>query len=172
MALERPESGLTWMRVPVKESAVVTVLGQVVTYWTHWIQRPGGQRAQPVRCVRWEAGRCAVCERGQPRRVRYVVPVRRDGVPMLLELGRVQYPVLHLVFGQDDWLGRKLRVSREWPARNAPIVVVPVGREHVSEEEKWDVSAEVGELGRGQLSLVDVPARGGEESEGTGRLGG
>jgi hypothetical protein len=158
MALERPEQGYVWLRVPLEGDVHVTIVGAIHTWWSHWHRPPGGRTQQAVRCVRSVGVACAWCDAGFERRARYVLPVRVDGELRVLELGRVQYSNLSLVANSPDGeVGAKLRLWRPYRARNAEIMVMPCGREHVSEEARVDLTDYVSQLGLTQLKMLTAP---------------
>lgn len=157
MALEAPESGYVWLHVSHREAVDVVVVGEVHTWWTHWTGFPGGKLSQAVRCVRAEVGECAWCEAAHERRARYVIPVMLGEDLRLLEVGRVQYPILSLLVQEPGWIGRRLKIAKSDARKNATITLRPVGREHVSAEMVIDIEDFVYDLGRGQLALMRVP---------------
>lgn len=157
MPLERPEPGYVWLHVPRKEAVDLVVVGEVHSYWSHWTGTPGGRQTQSVRCVRQEAGNCAWCEQGYEARVRYVFPALVGDDLRLVELGRVQYPMLAMLVQESGWIGRKLKLVREWDAKNARIQIRPAGKGHVSAEQVVDLEDFVANLGVGQLKLLKVP---------------
>lgn len=157
MALEKPEPGYVWLHVPRKEAVDVVMCGEIHSWWSHWTGVPGGRQSQAVRCVKRELGDCAWCAVGHEARVRYVFPVLLGADLRLVELGRVQYATLSLLVQEGSVIGRKLKLVREWDAKNAPIQVVPLGRSHVSREQLVDLAEVVDGLGRGQLALMRVP---------------
>jgi hypothetical protein len=75
----------------------------------------------------------------------------------LLELGRVQYPILAMCEQEGGLVGRRLRLSREYAAKNAAIQVLPMGRDHVSQEQLVCLADYVAQLGLVQLKLLRVP---------------
>jgi hypothetical protein len=157
MALEQPEAGYVWLHVPRREAVDVVMCGEIHSWWSHWTGTPGGRQSQAVRCVRREVGECAWCAVGHEHRVRYVFPALLGADLRLVELGRVQYATLSLLVQEGSVIGRKLKLVREWDAKNAPIQVVPLGRAHVSREQIVCIEDHVAQLGRGQLALMRVP---------------
>lgn len=158
MALESPEAGFIWGKVPLEGDLVITVVGDIQTYWSHWDRVPGRGPAQMVRCARAEGVACAWCDAGYPRRARYVFPALLDGELRVWEMGRVQFPTLKLL-AAEGWLGRVLRIRRAFRAKNAEILVFPAGRQSVGEEVVCDVSDFVAALGQGQMRLLPKPDR-------------
>lgn len=156
MALEMPESGFVWLKVPLQGEVLVTVVGEIHTWWSHWQRMPGSRATQAVRCQQALGVACAWCDAGFDRRARYVFPVRVDGEVRVVEVGRVQYPTLKLLVG-EGWLGRVIRLKRAYAAKNAEIVLFPVRRESVSEEAQVDVEEFVSRLGVGQMKLLPAP---------------
>lgn len=158
MALEMPESGYVWGKVPLEGDVRLTVVGEVHTWWSHWHRLPGRGGVQAVRCARALGVACAWCDAGYQRRARYVFPALVEGELRVFEVGRVQFPVLRLVCGEGI-VGRRLTLRRAFKAKNAEIVIIPGGREHVSAEAVVDVGSWVCELGGGQLLLIAPPER-------------
>lgn len=157
--LENPEPGFVWLKIPLNGETRVTVCGEVHTWWSHWHRVPGLRHAQAVRCRRAMGVTCDWCEAGAERRARYVFPVLVEGELRVVELGRVQFSVLRLLHEEGRWLGQKLTLRRAFAAKNAEIVLIPAGRESVSDEATVDVEQFVANLGVGQLRLVDPPRR-------------
>jgi len=168
MSLERPESGYTWLHVPLRESVLVVVCGEVHTWWSHWARLPQLRGGQPVRCVAGEGAECSWCAGGSPRRARYVFPVLLGAGVRVVELGRVQYPMLRMCVESGVWVGRRLRLERAWAARNAPIELQPAGQEVVSVEQVVDVEELVSGLGIQGRILQAPPA---VRMDGGARLG-
>jgi hypothetical protein len=100
-----------------------------------------------VRCLRSDGLHCGFCAEEYGRRARYVFPVRVDGAVRLVELGRVQYQTLALVYQEGRWLGTRLRLAREWDAANARIQVTFLGREGLTDEVVVDIEEYVSTLG-------------------------
>lgn len=157
MALEMPEAGFVWLKVPLQGEVRCTVVGEVHTWWSHWQRMPGGRGAQAVRCARALGVSCAWCDGGFPRRARYVFPVLVEGEVRVVEVGRVQYPMLKLVVAEGI-VGRVLRLKRTHAAKNAEIQLFAVAREAVGEEARVCVEAFTENLGVGQLKLLQPPA--------------
>lgn len=156
MALEMPESGFVWLKVPLQGEVRCTVVGEVHTWWSHWQRMPGGRGVQAVRCARAVGVACAWCDAGFPRRARYVFPVRVEGEVRVVEVGRVQYPTLKLLVA-EGFTGRVLRLKRTHAAKNAEIQMFPAGKEHVSDESLVCCEEFVSNLGVGQLKLLQPP---------------
>jgi hypothetical protein len=157
MALERPEAGYVWLHVPLRDSVDVVITGEVHSWWAHWGGSSGGKQNRGVRCLRREDLACAWCASGQVPRVRYVLPVRVGSDLRLVELGRVQHTMLALLDQTGGLIGRRVRLVREWAAKNAPIQVVSQGREHLSPEQLIDLEEFVSNLGRAELAMVRPP---------------
>lgn len=170
MPLERPEPGFVWLHVPRKGSVDVVVCGELYTWWAHWAVIPGTRRQEAVRCARADGGICAWCDGDYGRRARYVFPVRVGDAVRLVELGRVQYSSLAMVWEEGRWIGARFRLEREWDAANARIRVTYVGREVLSEEVQVDISEYVSTLGlsasqRWSPPGVGLPLRGSDGSQ-------
>lgn len=154
MALEKPDSGYCWHHVPARGELLVTVVGDVHTWWQHWGHGGPRRGGQPVRCLMRERGSCEWCAAGQEARARYVFPGRVAGTYGLVELGRVQYAMLAVVYQEKRWIGARLRLAKEWESKNARISCVFLGREHVSPEEVIDCSDYVRTLGLAAVGVV------------------
>lgn len=157
MPLERPEAGYVWLHVPLKEAVDVVIVGDVHTWYAHWGGVGGGRQNRGVRCLRNEGLACAWCASGQAPRARYVMPVHVGSDLRLVELGRVQYSMLSMLNDNGGLVGRRVRLVREWVAKNAPIQVRPLGKEHLSPEQVIDLEEFVGCLGRAELAMVKPP---------------
>lgn len=157
MPLERPEAGYVWLHVPLKEAVDVVIVGDVHTWYAHWGGVGGGRQNRGVRCLRNEGLACAWCASGQAPRARYVMPVHVGSDLRLVELGRVQYSMLSMLNDNGGLIGRRVRLVREWVAKNAPIQVRSLGREHLSDEQVIDLEEFVGCLGRAELAMVKPP---------------
>jgi hypothetical protein len=155
MAIERPEGGYAWIDVPLDKPVSLTCCGEPASWRAHWVTMPGYKRAQPVRCTSLDHGDCALCNQGVGYRVRYVVPVLLDGAPRLLEIGRTQWPWIEVRESLQDWVGCRFAISRERPVKNAPLIIVSLGRAHVSEEQAIDVRGVVATLGRDMRTAWD-----------------
>lgn len=159
MALERPEAGWVWLHVPRREPVDVVVLGDICTWWAHFVRAaPGLKKVSAVRCGRSDAGAdCAWCAAEVGHRARYVFPCRAGESVRLVELGRVQYSTLAMVYESGRWIGRRLRLRREWDAVNARIVVEVLGVEVVSPESVLDCSEYVAGLGASEARMIRPP---------------
>lgn len=153
MPFEMPEAGFVWGRVPLEGDVVVTVVGELHTYWSHWQRLPGKGGSQMVRCARAVGVACAWCDAGFVRRARYVFPALLDGELRVWEFGRVQAPTLKLLCAEGI-IGRTLRLRRAFRAKNAEVSIFPTGRQHVGEENTVDVEDFVSHLGVGQMKLL------------------
>lgn len=161
MPLERPELGYTWLQVPLDRALQVVILGDVYAWDSHWYRPQGYKGPQAVRCRRREAGECRFCELKFEIRKRYVFPVRVDDEARevrVVELGRVQYPVMEVVYEMHGWVGCKLVLARERPARNAPIHVRHVReyKEIVPREAQVDVEGFAREQGLPMLRYIEL----------------
>lgn len=157
MPLDRPEEGWVWLHVPRREGVEVVVLGDIHTWWAHFARVPGLRAAKAVRCLKADGAPCEWCDREIGRRARYVFPVRAGDVPRLVELGRVQYPELSMIYGAGRWLGARLRLEKEWDAPNARIRVTYLGREVITTEAEVDVGVYVSQLGFQELRTIKPP---------------
>lgn len=158
MALEKPEAGWVWLHVPRKEPVEVVVAGDVCTWWAHFVRsHPALKGVKGVRCGRADGGSCAWCDADVGRRARYVFPVYAGDVPRLVEFGRVQYPVLSMLYDSGRWVGRRLRLKKEWDAANARIGVEPCGFETLTTERELDCSDYVATLGAAEARSIRPP---------------
>lgn len=161
MALEAPEAGWVWLHVPRRDPVDVIVLGDICTWWAHFTRPNGGKRTVAVRCVAGGPEGCSWCAAEVGRKARYVFPVKTGEVTRLVELGRVQYATLAMIYDAGRWVGSRLRLRREWDAVNARIAVDFLGREHLSEELWLDCSDYVSSLGLAEYRMHRPPARDG-----------
>lgn len=160
MALERPEPGYVWLHVPRREPVEVTVVGDICTWWAHFSRMPGARGMTALRCLRSEGQGCAWCDASVGKRARYVFPVQLHDEARslrLLEVGRVQYPQLSMVYTEGRWMGSRWRIRKEWDAANARIDMAYLGREHLSTEAVIDVTEYVETLGRAELRSAKKP---------------
>lgn len=157
MALERPETGYVWQHVPLSQSVECVIVGEVHSWWAHWVGSRGGKQNRGMRCIRPEGIACAWCAGGHVPRVRYVLPIHVGGELRLLELGRVQFSMLSMLEETGGLVGRRIIVVREWPAKNAPIQLRPAGSERLSEEQIVDIEQFVTQLGRHELAANRPP---------------
>lgn len=157
MPLEAPESGFVWLHVPRRESVEVVVISDVHTWHAHFVRVPGLKGCRAARCLRADGGECQLCEEQIGRRARYVFAVRSGDAVRLVELGRVQYPVLAAIYDSGRWLGARLKLTKEWDAANARIAVIPCGREHVSAEVEVDIGDFVAGLGMAEARTFRAP---------------
>lgn len=155
--LERPEADWMWVHVPLRGELSGVICGEVQVYHTHWYVAPGGKRAQAVRCVRWEVGACDWCGAGYKRRTRYVIPLLIGEGARLIEVGRTCYTALAMIRESGREVGAQIVFTRERPQANAPILICPLGRGHVSPEQVVDIVDHVRGLGRQALRLIDSP---------------
>lgn len=170
MPLVAPEEGWVWLSVPLNESVDIVVLGEIHHWFTHWYRGPQCRGSVAVRCVKEERGECDWCRAEYAQRVRYVFPVRADDQVRLCELGAPQYPSLLAITTFDRWVGSRLRLVRERPVKNAPILVRRIGEEVVPPEAVVDCSGLVAGLGLSNLRMLDVPQVGsGPDSAGDRR---
>lgn len=168
MPLERPEAGFVWLHVPINESVVVVAVSDIHTWWAHFV-RPNGQRvAKAVRCVAADGAECEWCNAQVGRRARYVFAVRTEDQVRLVELGRVQFPTLSLMYDGGRWLGSRMELRREWAAKNARIAVIPRGREAISDELVVEIGDHVDGLGLAEARQLRPPVGGGSPSKGSG----
>lgn len=147
MPLERPEAGFVWLHVPRRESVEVVVCSDIHTWWAHFVRVPGLRAARAVRCLQSDGLTCEWCEAHVGRRARYVFAVRMGENLRLIELGRVQFPVLSMIYEGGRWLGSRLELRREWDAANARIQVTPRGREVITPEMEVEIGEHVAALG-------------------------
>lgn len=152
-----PEPGWLWVHPPLQGELRGTICGLVRCYESHWYRPAGGKVPRAVRCVRREAGECDWCSAGYERRVRYVLPLAMEQGVRLVELSRTVYTLLSMIREGGGEVGRKVIITRERPFKNAPLLLVPGGREHVSAEQVVDIADFVRGLGREALALVDRP---------------
>lgn len=157
MPLERPEEGWVWLHVPRKEPVTVIVCGDIYTWWAHFARVPGLRTARAVRCRRADGQPCDWCDREIGRRARYVFPVRVGEGMRLVELGRVQFSMLDMLYQSGRWIGRRLKLSREWDAQNARILVEPLGMEALTDESTVDVGEFVASLGMTEAATIRPP---------------
>lgn len=141
MALVAPEDGFHFAKVPLTGVLRAVVIGEVHSFWSHWYRIHGTKRVVAVRCLRDIEDGCFWCEREFRRSVRYLLPVRIDGQPRVLEFGRVQYPALATIEAFGGLVGVELECGRESAYRNSPIQVRSVGRERVPPEAVVDLTA-------------------------------
>lgn len=156
MPLVAPEEGWVWLSVPLHECVDVVVLGEIHSWFTHWYRGPQCRGSLAVRCVKEERGDCDWCRAEYQRRVRYVFPVRVDDQVRCCELGAPQYPSLSAISTFERWVGSRLRLARERPVKNAPILVRRIGEEVVPPEAVVDCSGLVAGLGLSNLRMLDV----------------
>jgi len=150
--LDAPESTAAWLRVPADGSPVRGVLGGPPrTWWAHFVCIRG--RTYGARCLAREGVPCALCERGNQARARYVLPVWCGGVLHYLELGRTQYPDLMRIGATGGWPGRLVEVRRMRPGRQAPIRIQATGIAELPGE-PLDIAEMVRGLGRRELVVV------------------
>jgi hypothetical protein len=153
-----PEAGFVWGKYPLEGDLVLTVVGEIHSYVSHWAYYPASRKTQMVRCRAAVGVACAWCDAGYAKRVRFVFPAVVDGELRVWEMGRVQHPMLKLLVA-EGWLGRTLRVRRAYRAKNAEVQVFPISRVHVSVESVVDVEEFVAGLGGGQLALLPPPEK-------------
>lgn len=157
MALDRPESGFIWLHVPPGAPIECVVNGSIETWWAHFVRQPGARKVIAVRCFKGDMVTCPWCEGQVGVRARYVVPVLVDGAQRLVELGRVQYGSLRMLSESvGGEVGKRIRLSHEWNAKNAPIVVLPLGREVITAEMVVDVREFVDTLGRAERGVASA----------------
>lgn len=155
MALDRPESGFIWLHVAADAPVECVINGSIETWWAHFVRQPGAKKVLAVRCFKPDGDECAWCIGQVGVRARYVVPVLVDGAQRLVELGRVQYGALRMLSeSAGGEVGKRIRLQHEWKARNAPIVVSPLGREVITAEMVVDVADFVDTLGRSERGLA------------------
>lgn len=147
MPLERPEAGWVWLHVPRREAVEVVVVSDIHTWWAHFVRVPGLRSARAARCLAADGLACQWCDDHVGRRARYVFAVRVGENLRLIELGRVQFPTLSMMYESGRWLGTRMELRREWDAANARIAVTPRGREVVTEEVTVDIGEFVAGLG-------------------------
>lgn len=157
MPLERPETGYVWQHVPLSQAVECVIVGEVHSWWAHWVGNRGGKQNRGIRCVRPESVACAWCAGGHVPRVRYVLPILVGTDLRLIELGRVQYTILSMMQESGGLVGRRIVVVREWAAKNAPIQVRPAGQERLSPEQVVCVEQFVSQLGRHELAIIRPP---------------
>lgn len=134
MALIKPESGVLFLRVPLAEAVIATVVGEAHSYQTHWVGLRGFKQRMAARCQMSDEKPCAICADGNGWKARYMLPVRVDGELRVLELGKPQWGWLEVQDALGSWVGARIRVGRERAQKNGVITVTTVGREHVSPE--------------------------------------
>jgi hypothetical protein len=162
MALERPEAGFVWLHVPRREGVEVVAISDIHTWWAHFVRVPGAKAAKAVRCLAADGRACEWCDAQVGRRARYVFAVRTGDVVRLVELGRVQFPLLQVMYEGGRWLGTRMELKREWDAANARIQIVPRGREVITDEVVVDIGDHVAGLGMAearQLRPASAPDR-------------
>lgn len=140
MALPTPESGYLFARVPLTGSVSFVVVGPAVAYQTHWTGWRGSRGQRAARCQSFDGKLCGLCHLGRGWKMRYMVPVLAAGERRILELGKPQYPWLQMMDELGTWCGARITVRREWAAKNAPLLVEPAGREHVSPEQVFSAA--------------------------------
>lgn len=158
MPLEAPETGFVWLHVPRREPVDVVVVSDIATWWAHFVRVPGLKAARAARCLKADGLECSFCAQEVGRRARYVFAVRTGEAVRLVELGRVQYPTLSMIYDGGRWLGSRLRLAREWDAANARIAVSFLGREAISPEVEVQVGEYVAGLGQAEARAFKVPA--------------
>lgn len=158
MPLDRPEAGWVWLHVPRREPVEVVVVGDVCTWWAHF-HKPiaNSKQVRAIRCVAADGAPCAWCDAEIGRRARYVFPVRVADAVRLVELGRVQYPLLAVLYDSGRWVGRRIKLRREWDAANARISLEPVGFEVITSEVQVDCADYVGTLGAAEARTIKPP---------------
>jgi hypothetical protein len=164
MAFFAPETGFVWGKVPMEGSVRCTTIGEVHAWWSHWCRPHPKGPVQCVRCVQAVGVACAWCDAGYQKRARYVFPALVQGEVRVFEVGRVQFSMIRQL-REEGFVGRVLELRKAWKAKNAEIVILPVGRERVSDEVRIDVEQFVSELGGGQLLLISPPPRTSPPSE-------
>lgn len=147
MALERPEAGWVWLHVPRRDPVEVVVISDIHTWWAHFVRVPGAKAAKAVRCLAADGRPCEWCDAQVGRRARYVFAVRTADQVRLVELGRVQFPLLQVMYDGGRWIGTRMELRREWDAANARITIVPRGREVITDEVMVDIGDHVAGLG-------------------------
>lgn len=160
MPLEAPESGFVWLHVPRRDPVDVVVVSDVHTWFAHFVRVPGLKGARAARCLKADGGECAFCSQEIGRRARYVFAVRMGDATRVVELGRVQYPTLAMIYDGGRWVGSRLRLAREWDAANARIAVSYLGREAVSAEVILDIADFVAGLGQAEARSMRPPVVG------------
>lgn len=160
MPLEAPETGFVWLHVPRREPVDVVVVSDVHTWFAHFVRVPGLKGCRAARCLKQDGAECSFCAAEIGRRARYVFAVRAGDATRLVELGRVQYPTLSMIYEGGRWVGSRLRLAREWDAVNARIAVAFLGREVISDEVAVEIGDYVASLGRSEAASMRPPVVG------------
>lgn len=140
MPLIKPESGVLFLKVPLSEPVIATVVGEAHSYQVHWVKTRGRREQLAARCQMSDGKPCAICADAKGWKARYVLPVRVEGELRIVELGKPQWGWLEVQDVMGSWVGTRVRIGRERPAKNAVITITTVGREHVSEELRFDAA--------------------------------
>lgn len=157
MPLERPEAGWVWLHVPRKDPVDVVAISDICTWWAHFVRVPGARSARAVRCLAADGHECGWCAAQIGRRARYVFAVRVGELVRLVELGRVQFPLLQIMYDGGRWLGTRVQLAREWDAANARISIEFRGREVISDEVVVDIAEHVASLGLAEARTIKPP---------------